>query len=322
VTPPRKIDKDQHCFITVRAIGRSFRFVPTRQVVALIWYCLAVMLAKFTGKIAIHEFFFMSNHFHMMLTDISGELPKIIQDFNSILSRSLNALRGRRGKNIEEHYNIVQVHSPEKFIEHCVYTLGNAVEADLVARARHWKGVSSLDLEYGVPIEIPRPKLGLWAEKLLMRGRRSAWRSKRARYAGRWSLPEKVTLTLTRPDIEPHLSDKALRQEIRDRLDKAELTFMKERKAQGRRVLGWRKVVAQHFLTEPSSGEDMFGRVPTFSADNKWARIEAAQRHKEFIRLYRKAREVFRKGVRDAVFPEGTWLLRQRYNVPCCPLAG
>jgi hypothetical protein len=63
VTPPREICPNAMCLLTVRAVNRSFRFVPTARVTATIQYCLAAALAKFSGKIVAHEFLFMSNHF-------------------------------------------------------------------------------------------------------------------------------------------------------------------------------------------------------------------------------------------------------------------
>jgi hypothetical protein len=51
----------------------------------------------------------------------------------------------------------------------------------------------------------------------------------------------------------------------------------------------------------------------------KWKRIEALQRLAEFGRAYREALAAWRGGVRDVVFPEGTWLMRVLHAVPCAP---
>jgi hypothetical protein len=39
-----QIEKGKLCFVTVRAVNRSFRFVPKRRVRKTRWYCLAVAL--------------------------------------------------------------------------------------------------------------------------------------------------------------------------------------------------------------------------------------------------------------------------------------
>ena len=36
-----------------------------------------------------------------------------------------------------------------------------------------------------------------------------------------------------------------------------------------------------------------------------------------FLRSYREALKAWREGVRDAVFPEGTWLMRVRHTARC-----
>ena len=100
MTSPRYVVPDQTVFITLRAVGRSFRFLPTRQVRELIDYALAVM-SKEHG-ILLHELEFLSNHGHLLLTDVHGVLPDSMRDLASLLSRSLNVHRGHRGTNIRK----------------------------------------------------------------------------------------------------------------------------------------------------------------------------------------------------------------------------
>ena len=91
VTPPRYIVEDQLVFVTCGAVGRSFRFLPVEAVVRFLWFALAATVRKY--GIAVHEVFFLSNHFHIVLTDVDGCLPDFMRDLNSLVSRGLNALR-------------------------------------------------------------------------------------------------------------------------------------------------------------------------------------------------------------------------------------
>jgi putative transposase len=318
VTPPRQIEKGKLCFVTVRAVNRSFRFVPKRRVRAAIWYCLAVAIDEFADKIAVHEFLFMSNHFHLTLTDTEACLPAFMEYLDSLLARAVNALHGTSGTAIEKGYNLVDA-DEETLLEHCRYTLTNPCEAHLVARARHWKGVSSLGLEYGVPVTIKRPNEGLWAGRLAHAKRSKSQRSKRAKYAGRSKLPETVELVLRRPPVMRHLSDAELRAHLRKRVEEKELEFIAARKIKGIRVTGWNKVVEQHFSTIPRP-EERFGRVPSFSRKTFEARREAAKRRRQFLSAYYTALRKFIRGVLDVVFPEGTWFMKRRFGVPCCPV--
>ena len=91
----------------------------------------------------------------------------------------------------------------------------------------------------------------------------------------------------------------------------------RERVEQGRRVLGMRRVRAQHWNAMPETTESMFGPVPKASGDNKWARIEVLQRCGRFRSAYEAARDAFRAGERNVEFPCGTWMMRKRFNVRC-----
>jgi putative transposase len=310
-------------YVTVRAVNRSFRFVPKRHVREAIDYALSVVLERYRseGKLSLHEFEFMSNHYHLLGTDSVGCLPDFIRDLNSLLSRELNAIRGIKGTNVEE-YNLVHVVSAERIVEHAVYTLANPVRAFLVEKARHWKGTSSLAMEYGVPVVVEKPRIGLWAGKLAHADRPASRRSKRAKYAGRSKLPATSLLVIDRPPIMLHLSDAELRAEIREQLARREREIAAERTKRGIRVLGWAKVVARHFLSIPGRTEELFSRTPHFSASTSWERAAMAALLRKFRELYRAALELFISEKRvDAPFPEGTWLMRRRYGVSCVPIA-
>jgi REP element-mobilizing transposase RayT len=309
-------------YVTVRAVNRSFRFVPKRQVRKAIDYALAVVLERYrtAGKLSLHEFEFMSNHYHLLGTDKVGCLSDFIRDLNSLLARELNAIRGIKGTNVEKGFNLVRIVGAERIVEHAVYTLANPVRAFLVAKARHWKGTSSVRMEYGEPVIVKKPPLGLWAGKLAHARRAASQRSKRAGYAGRSKLPGTAQLVIDRPPIMMHLGDAELRAEIRERLARREQQIAAEREKRGIRVLGWSKVVARHYLALPGKTEELFTRTPNFSASSSWERVALAVLQRKFRELYAIARDLFVAGQRDAPFPEGTWLMRRRFNVRCVPI--
>jgi hypothetical protein len=93
------------------------------------------------------------------------------------------------------------------------------------------------------------------------------------------------------------------------------------RKAKGIRLVGWNEVVKQHFSTIPGS-EERFGRVPSFSRSTHEARVAAAQRRRTFLSAYYVALRKYVGGALDVAFPEGTWFMKKRFGVSCCPLPG
>jgi putative transposase len=320
VTPPRQIHPGQLCFVTVRAVNRCYRFAPTRPTLDIIWYCFACTLEKYRGCIEAHEFLWMSNHYHLILTDRGGRLPRFMEELNSLLARALNAQHGIQGTAIEKGYNLVVVATEAKLVDHCVYTLANPCSANLVERCHQWHGVSSRRLEYGVPITIVRPKYGLWGGPCRHVKRSASQESKRSRFGGRSKLPKEVTLVLTRPSIMSELSDAQLRSRIREQLNERERSIIGERRSRKQRVMGWEAARKVSFGAAPKRTEERFGTVPSYSADTTAARISAWERRRDFLERYYDALRQFVRGEWRVEFPAGTWLMKVRFGVTCCPL--
>ena len=340
MTPPRYIVEDQLVFVTCVAAGRSFRFLPTEAVVQLLWFVLAVVVRKY--GIAVHEVMWMSNHYHLVLTDVRGNLPDFMRELNSLISRGLNALRGSTGSNIEKGYNIVTPADDEKVVGHCVYSLLNACATHLVDRVREWTGVSSLALDYGKPMLIERPKAGLWKHAGTKERARTAGRGTspgRARFRGRTKMPERIEFELVRPAIRPDLGDDELRALIRERVEAGELALIRERAEKGRKALGMKRVLRQSWSDTPSTSRVLFETTPRVSGRSKWARLEALGRRLDFEAEYVAARDKIVRllaaagratrsfGARlrdlarigDVVFPHGTYLMRRRFELRCAP---
>ena len=155
-----------------------------------------------------------------------------------MISRELNAIRGTRGTNFEKEPGIVQIEGHQRVLEHAVYTLANPVRAFLVATSRHWLGVSSVKMKYGVPVVVRRPQFGLWSGKAAHARRAASRRSGRAAYAGRTKMPETAELVIDRPPIMPELSDEELRALVLEQLAEREQKIARERLERGIQVVG------------------------------------------------------------------------------------
>ncbi len=316
---PRKIDPGTTFFVTVRCANRSFRLVPKPEVRDSINYIFKAAAAAFSDRIHIHEFEFLSNHFHILGTDLDACLPAFMRELNRAISRQLNALRGIRGTNIEKGYNLCQVDmfTGDRALEHAVYILTQATAAHLVERASEWKAPNSFATEYGVPESVKRPECGLWSRPNDLRHHPASRRSGRARYAGHSNAPETVVFELVRPPIYAELSDSALRARIRRCVEVREDELIRERRRTGRRVAGWNRVVSRNFLEIPAKGEEYFARVPSFSAATPDRRAALARAHASFRAAYNRALARFIDGVRDVLFPPGTYLMRVVHKAVC-----
>jgi putative transposase len=307
MTQPRHIIPGRVCFVTARAVRRMFLFLPKRDVVRLFQYLLAVAAREF--GVHVHEVLCMSNHFHILLTDVHGQLPDFMHYFDSLLARSLNACRGSRGSVFEKEYGLVIETDEDKVIEHAVDTLANPCADHLVRRSRQWPGFSTLPLQYGKAVRIERPKVGLWKEDPVAKKRaRPQRQSKPSR------LPDVIEFELVRPPVCMELDDAQLREEIRRRLEERELALIEARRRAGKDVLGIRRVLAQRWDDSPREPETMFDTKPRV-AGKGW--IEELQRIREFVAAHARARARFLAGKRDVVWPLGTWQMRVRHGVPC-----
>ena len=275
-----------------RVVHRLFFLKPTALTLNIFAYCLAY--AALEAGIRIHEFIVMSNHYHIVFTDLDGRMPKFQQILNAFVARALNACHGRVGTFWErESFSAPELPEDEDVIDKCVYALTNPCSADLVARARDWPGLSSWALDYGHALLATRPS-----------------------FFGE-DMPATLELRLVRPAVMPELSDQELRDEIRRRTIERERHLADERRAARRTVMGAEAVLRQSIDDRPRSRTEHSGARRSVSTRNYWARVECLQRDADWLCRYREALARYVAGVRDVMFPFGTYLMKVRFWV-CC----
>ena len=314
MSTPRNLYPDTTLYITVRCVHRSYRLVPKKRVNRLIKYAFAVVSARYREKwgMEFYEFEFLSTHYHLVLFDPFGRVCEFLQAFNSLAGRLLNSVRGTSGKFFADNPGIQTVLGDEKVLEHCVYTLANAVAAGIVHKTAHWKGFNSLRMPYGKEYVLTKPRLGIWSTKQVHKHRRSSQRSGRARFADRSKVPDTAVLMLDRPKLLPELSDEQLRTKIREDLKVREEKIRAGR--EGKPVLGMKAALKIVWWRLPVKGEELFGRNPTFSTQTPEQRRKMKRVRRKFIQDYRLALARWNAGERDVVFPPGTVRMRLRHN--------
>lgn len=317
-TPPRQILRGTTYSVIKRCISCTYRLVPTVRVTKIVEYCLALAASK-TG-VSIHSFTFMSNHFHMVLSDPNGLLPLFMQTLDSLLTRNLNALRGISGANFERGYTARIITDIDTAIEQASYTLANPVAADLVKHARHWKGATSVRMDFGQARTIKRPRASIWRDvpttnpKRRRKRRQSTGRMKRR---NRCTSPETLKLVLEPfPKSLTSRRPEDVMKAIRVRVEQREEDAKQSRIASGRTVMSMQRVREQAWWDFPGRLEDLFVHVPRVAGDDPDRVFAAEQRNREFEAEYKAAMELVRKGERPE-FPEGTWLMVRRYGYAC-----
>lgn len=295
MTAPRQVLPGTTYLVTRRCFQRQFLLKPSPITNAVFRYVLAVAARRF--GVSVHAFCVLSNHFHLVVTDASARLPAFEQYLDSLVARALNASFGRwESFWAPSSYSAVALLSPDDILDKTAYVLANPVAAGLVARAREWPGLWSPPEQIGAePTEVTRPTMFF-------------------RPTG--SMPPELELELTCP---PGFDSPA---EFRDRV--AEALAAREARAavalakEGRSFLGAKRVRAQSPMSRPSAGEPRRTLKPRIAGRDRWKRIETLGRMAEFVRAYREARRALARGVRDVLFPAGTYLLRVLQGVRCC----
>ena len=83
--------------------------------------------------------------------------------------------------------------------------------------------------------------------------------------------------------------------------------------------MGRKRVTAQQHTDTPWSKEPRRKLSPRVAGRAAERRIQALSQLKNFIAEYRRAWKAFRNGIRDAIFPCGTYALRLYHGVHCAP---
>lgn len=311
-TKPRQIVPGRTWFVTGRAIARQHRFVPTVEVVHTLSYCLAATMQRYS--VQLHGFVWMSNHYHLVLTDLVGQMPDFMRDLNSLSSKALNALRGQRGQNFERSgYNAVIVADRERALRHCAYTEANPCRASLVDTAQAWEGLTSARLEYGDTLSVKRPDFGLWGRA--SRDDDAPMDPRREYYCGRIKCPEVAEFGLTCPPNQGE-AIRETRARVRGQVKLLEDEARAQRSAAERSVLGMEQARQLSPKSAPTNQEQYFGKEPTVSGQDPKQRKLIEQALAEFIERYRAALDEY-KAKGKALFPEGTWWMKRYLKAKC-----
>jgi REP element-mobilizing transposase RayT len=297
VTAPRQILPGTVYLVTRRCSERRFFLRPSTLTNEIFLFVLAVAAERF--GVEVHAFCVLSNHYHLVVTDVLGTLPAFMQYLDSLVARATNASIGHWEGfwSSEVSYSAVSHASMSDVIAKVAYVLANPVEAGLVQHGRDWPGLRTAPEQLGsATIVARRPK-------------------KFFRPNG--DMPETVSLALTAP------AGFASAAEFQARAAKATYALEAERRREhelaGRSFLGRARILTQSPFARPAPGEPRRTLSPRVAAKDKWKRIEALGRWVGFTRAYRGAWNALQAGVRDVVFPVGTYLMRIRFGVRCAP---
>jgi putative transposase len=284
--------------ITRRCTQRQFLMRPDRETDNAFVYCLAVAASR--HRVEIFFTVAMSNHHHTGISDPDGNYPAFIEYFHKLFAKCQNALRGR-WENFwsSEQTSAVRLVDPDDVLNKLIYALTNPVKDGLVEKAHHWPGVTSFEA--------------------LLHGKTLTARRPRHFFRNEGPMPETATLKIARPPGFEELSPREFVALVLERVGVVEESAAAERRRTGASVFGRRAVLAQKPTDRPGGREPRRELNPRIAASSKWSRIEALMRNRAFRDAYTAARAAFAAGVREVVFPAGTYWLRRFTRAVCEP---
>jgi putative transposase len=293
VTAPRQVIPATSYLVSRRCAQRQFLLKPSKLTCTVFGYVLAVAAARY--GVLLHACVVMSNHYHLVLTDVRGQLPLFGQFLDSLVARAMNASYGRwEAFWAPSSYSAVTLVTKDDVIEKAAYTLANPAASGLVASGTEWPGLwSGPDAVVDEPLTFERPDHF---------------------FDPKGSMPKSATLVFSSP---PGFPAEEFRERLSNRVSEFEQEAAKTLKAEGRTAMGARRVLTQKHTDRPGGGEPRRKLNPRIAARHKWKRIEALGRLKSFLREYRVALAQLRAAVKDVVFPHGTYYLRVHLGVPC-----
>ncbi|MFO0584057.1 MAG: hypothetical protein U0229_17425 [Anaeromyxobacter sp.] len=295
MTLPRQVLPGKTYLFTRRTLQRLFLLTPTPTVSGAFGYVLALVAEKY--GIQIHAYCVLSNHYHLVLTDPKGVLPWFAQELNANLARFLNTHHGRfESAWAPGSYSAVTLHAEEDVVAKAAYTLANPVAAGLVEHGRLWPGLwSAPEWIGGEPRTFERPDVFFDEFGVL---------------------PDEVELPLVPP---PGRGAEAFRKSLEGALAELERQAKRNEDGTRRKFVGGDKVRRQRWWQHPGGRAPAGELNPRVAARDKWRRIQALQDLQAFWDAYEEALEKFCNGLRQTVFPPGTWLMHVNVGAARAP---
>jgi hypothetical protein len=289
VSYPRRVLPGMTVLVTRRVLRRTHLLRPDPELNNLFLYCLAVVAAR--HGILVHCAIVMSSHMHLVLTDTRGTLPRFLQELHRLLALGVKVLRKWEGAVWDhEKTSVVELRTEQAVLEKIAYCIANPVTAGLVRRAHQWPGVTAQPQQLG----------------------RVSWTARRPDFYFEQDNPQwpvVATLRLTMPDLR--MSHTRMREEVARELAGLETDAHLAVQAKGWRFVGPEKITSLSPFDRATSWEPLRSGNPTFAVGRgqRQAFFEAVIVLRAFRQTYRAALEAWRRGLRNVLFPPGTWFM-------------
>lgn len=242
----------------------------------------------------------LSNHYHMLvLPDSELQLKNFMQFVNSNIARQLGRLYGWREKFWSRRFKPIPISDePEAQIARFRHLLEQGVKELLVEKPGDWPGVQCVhELTSGA-----RYFYGTWHERTMESKVRRSGRAMEKIGRRNFLTTEATELTVAPflEDLSPEERNRFFRKMVRS----IERDWKERRSAEGRTVLGKKRIERQDPLDSPEHSKH--SRAPIAHAATAEVYRQMCDRYRALVRQYRLAADRLRAGLK-AQFPEGSF---------------
>lgn len=295
MTAPKIVRPGDIVFTSARTVQRTFLLRPDKDLTTAVEYLLAHYSAVY--GIELYAACLMSTHLHLVYRDVEAEGPNFLRDLHRGVALVVQRIHGWSGAVFSQRPCQVRIHHEAALIDKIGYVLANPVARNGVVAPEAWPGLWS----------------GLKFEE------KSARRPDRG-FSPRGRLPPASGLRFVLPDVLVSSRGRtgalrALRSayERHQRLNRARV------RQEGGRFLAPQACRRINPRAQSSAAEPKGSMTPQFATlgSGREGYLRAVRELREFRRAYREALEHFRKGLRDVLFPAGTFLMRSVLAVNC-----
>ena len=287
MTQPRRVLQGATVMITRRTVRRTHLLCPDRELTELFTYVLALTAAR--HGMSIHAVTVMATHEHIVLTDVNALLPKFLHDLHRLLALGVQALRKWKGPVWDQQKtSVVELCTPDAIVEKMAYVMANPVAAGLVQHAYQWPGLTTRPSELGAGCRtVRRPDY-------FFDPNNPEW-------------PPTATLSLTMPPTGQSLAQ--LRASVVAELSDLEREAQADVRRRRRSFASPRSIASRSPFARATSEEPVRSLNPVIAVGrrNSDALRNCLATLRGFRSQYRTALEAWRTGLRDALFPPGTW---------------
>lgn len=276
--------------VTKKTNDDFFYLRPSEELNFLLLYTLILKVERY--GLLLHAFCFMSNHLHLIVTDVQGKLPAFMREFLSESSKIMCfVIKSERRIWSSDRYGAVELLDLDAAERAIAYVILNPTRAGLT-QPGDWPGLTSAQYRFGDSISAKRP--GVYFSK---------------RYRPEIVSTRLASLPTTLPGQPTGTSERELQTASERRIWKQVRREQKEI----RRALKKKKASfagAQRVLKTSQYKRSIRRRSsmnPRFASKDR-ERLEAAiASERSFLTAHAEAKERYTAAREDLAFPRGTY---------------